>query len=134
MDKRRASRVAFIYGVVTALAVTGIILFTLIAGWAWRQSLFLTIGVLVVLWALMFSLLEVKRLSSRSPGILGPKEIVDPDAPRRVPVQSSTGEPEEHHEFHPESPGMDQGQLTANLPEALPLVGEVERRHREKHA
>lgn len=134
MAKRQASRIAFAYGVVTALAVTAIILYSLVAGWSFKQSLFLTIGVLVILWALMFSLLEVKRISSRSKSIAGPEEAFDPDASRRVPVEPATGEPQVHHEFHPGSPGMDQGQLTANLPDAVPFVGEVERRHREKHA
>lgn len=133
MAKRRASRLAFVYGVVTALAVTAIILYSLVAGWSWRQSLILTIGVLAILWALMFSLLEVKRISSRSRSILGPKEAVDPDASRRVTVGPPTGEALPHHEFHPGSPGMDQGQLTANLPDAVPFVGEVERRHQKEH-
>ena len=121
MSKRKTSRMIFTYGVITALALTGIILFVLIAGWSFRQAIWLTVGVLVVVWTIIFSFMETHRIAAHSKSITGPKDLVDPDAPRELIVEPPTGEPEEHHEFHKGSPGLDQGQLTSRLPDQLPL-------------
>lgn len=127
MSKRKASRVVFIYGVVSALALTAIVLFVLIAGWSWRQSVWLAVGVLVIVWAILFSFLETHRIANGARSITGPKDAIDPDTPRQLIVEPPTGEPQVHHEFHRGSPGLDQGQLTSQLPEHLPLVGKLQK-------
>jgi len=132
MSNRKRSRIAFIYVVATAIVATCIILYSLMAELSRWQSLVLLMGVLVVVWAIIFSFLEVGRLASRSPKISGPDEIVDPDAPRRVVVEPSTGDPSPHHENHPASPGQDQGQFTSQLRGDTPFVEFLQRR--KKHA
>jgi len=133
MGRRRASRVTFIYGVVTALVVTAIVLYSLVADWSWFQSLLLTIGTLVVAWAIVFSFMEVHRIATRSKSITGPDDIVDPDAPRKVTVGPPTNEATPHHEFHPGSQGLDQGQLTSRL-SGTPTPREFFRRGKDKPA
>lgn len=133
MAKRKASRVAFIYVVISALIITAMVLYTLIAGWSWMQSFWLTLGVLVVAWGIIFSMLEVKRIATRSKSIAGPPDAIDPDAPRKVVVQPATGEATPHHEFHTGSEGLDQGQLTSRLT-GTPTPGDLLRRGHDKKA
>lgn len=132
MSKRRRSRIAFIYVVATAVVATCSILYSLTAELSRWQSLVLLVGLLVVIWAIIFSFLEVGRLASRSPKISGADETVDPDAHRRVIVEASTGDPYPHHENQPASPGMDQGQFTSQLRGETPLMEFLHRR--KKHA
>lgn len=133
MAKRTASRVAFIYVAVSALVITAIVLYSLTAGWSWMQSLWLTLGVLAVVWGILFSILEVRRIAARRESISGPPDIVDPDAPREVIVEPPTGEATPHHEFHAGSRGLDQGQLTSRLT-GTPTPGELLHRGRDKKA
>jgi hypothetical protein len=127
MTNRKKSRIAFIYAVITAVTVTCIFLYSLMAGLARSQSVLLLIGCLIVVWAIVFSFVEVRRLAA------GPhssdKELVDPDGPRRIIVEPPTGEPYPHHEQHAGSPGQDQGQLTSRLPDDTPTLGKLFRRH-----
>ncbi len=132
MAKRRASRVVFTVGTISAIVATCIILFTLQAGWKWPQALVLLIGSLVLVWAILFSFMELRRVATGSPAITGPREEFDPDAPRRVTVRPPTGNPEPHHEHYPESPGQDQGQLTSRL-EGTPSLREMLRRRGESN-
>lgn len=121
MTKREKSRVIFVCGVLTALTITGIALYTLMADLDWSQTLLLLLGCLLVLGAILFTFFEVRRLaglSNRSPG--SPDEDTDPDATRIVVIEAATGEPYPHHEGHVGSPGLDQGQLTSQLPDAPP--------------
>jgi hypothetical protein len=122
------------YAVASAVVATCIILYSLMAELSGWQSLVLLLGVLVVVWAIIFSFLEVRRIASRSQKITGPDEAVDPDAPRRVLVEPSTGDPCPHHENHNGSPGMDQGQFTSQLRGETPLIEFLQRRARKKHA
>lgn len=115
MAKRKASRVAFTFVVVSAVVITAVVLYSLTARWNFWQSLWLTVGVLVVVWGILFSILEVRRIAARSKSIVGPADIVDPDAPRKVVVEPPTGEATPHHEMHPGSAGLDQGQLTSRM-------------------
>ncbi len=96
MAKRKASRVAFLYAVITAVVATCIILFSMMAELSRWQSLVLLLGVLIVVWAIVFSFLEVGRIASGSKSIRGPDEAVDPDAPRRLIVEPPTGHPYPH--------------------------------------
>jgi len=131
MAKRRTSRVTFLYGVATTVVATCIVLYSLVAGWSGFQSVLLLVGSLIVVWAIVFSFLEVGRIASRSEKITGPDEVVDPDAPRKVIVAPPTGHPYPHHEDHVESAGLDQGQLTSRL-SGTPSVGELFPRGRHK--
>jgi hypothetical protein len=130
MSKRRTSQVAFIYAVVTAVVATCIVLYGLTADWSRFQTVLLLLGSLVVVWAIVFSFMEVGRLAARSKKITGPDELVDPDAPRTVIVEPPTGEATPHHEAHVGSPGLDQGQLTSNLPDHTPLLEKLSYRGR----
>jgi hypothetical protein len=115
MAKRKASRVAFVFAVVTALTITAVVLYSLVADWSWFQGVLLIVGTLVVVWTITFSFLEVSRIAARSKSIIGPADMIDPDGPREVTVNPPTAEATPHHEFYPESRGQDQGQLTSRL-------------------
>jgi hypothetical protein len=118
---RKTSRVAFTFAVISAVAITAITLYSLFAGFTLFETLFLLLGSLVVTWAMIFSVFEVRRIASHAKSIsadISQQELVDPDVPCVVIVQSSTGDPCPHHENHAESPGLDQGQLTSRLPDS----------------
>ena len=80
MYRRKRSQIAFVYVVASAIVATCIILYSLMAELSLWQSLVLLLGVLVVVWAIIFSFLEVGRIASRSHKISGPDEALDPDA------------------------------------------------------
>jgi hypothetical protein len=121
MTKREKSRTIFVCGVLTALAITCIILSALIADLGWSRTLLLSLGCLLVLGAILFTFFEVRRLAEVSNRSRGPSdEEADPDVSRIVVIEPATGEPYPHHEGHIGSPGLDQGQLTSQLPDALP--------------
>ena len=128
MSSRKASRVAFTYAVVTAVVATSIGLYILTSNIPRSEGLLLLIGCLLVVWAIVFSFLEVGRIAAHSKKITGPDELVDPDAPRRVIVEPPTGEPYPHHEAHTGSGGRDQGQLTSSLPDHTPSIRKLLRR------
>ncbi len=126
MAKRRAVRTAFVFVVVTAVIVTSIVIYSLVAALTSWESLVLLMGTLVVVWAIVFTILEMYRLA-RLPkdGQAVIENEDDLEFPRTVVVQSPTGEPYPHHEHYPESPGLDQGQLTSQLPDSRPWIGEL---------
>jgi hypothetical protein len=135
MANRKASRIAFLYAVVTALVATCIILFSMMVELSRWQSLVLLLGVLVVVWAIIFSFLEVGRIASGAKRIRGPDEAVDPDAPRHLIVEPPTGHPYPHHEDHEGSAGFDQGQYTSRLRDELPSIRSLwHRAHSKKPA
>lgn len=117
---RKSSRVAFAFVVASAIAITCITLYSLIAGFSRLETLFLLLGCLIVIWAMIFSFFEVRRIAERSKSI-AEREEVDPDAPSQVKVGPPTGHPYPHHEDHRESAGFDQGQLTSRLPDLPPI-------------
>ena len=123
MSKRKTSRITFLYAVITALVITSVVLYSLLAHLGRTQAMILMFGVLLVVWAILFSFLEVRRIAAREDKISGPDEGSDPDAARRVPVEPPTGEPYPHHEAHAGSPGFDQGQYTARMPDEEPVFG-----------
>src|SRR5579863_3339158 len=105
MTNREKSQMAFVYAVVTAITVTCIVLYSLMADLSRSQILLLLFGTLFVLWAIVFTFFEVGRIARASKkGALPPvQETLDPDAPRRVIVEPPTGHPYPHHEDHAES-------------------------------
>jgi hypothetical protein len=123
MYNRKNSRIAGVYVAATAVTVTSLVLYSLMAGLPASESLLLLLGVLIVIWAIVFTFLEVGRIAARAKSIAGSDELVDPDAPRTVIVEGPTGEATPHHEAHAGSPGLDQGQLTSNLPDHTPTIG-----------
>lgn len=121
MTKRERSRVIFVSGALTALTVTCIVLYSLVADVGLSQTLLLLFGCLLVLGAMLFTFFEIQRLVRFSNRGSGPSvEDRDPDAARIVVIDPPTGEPYPHHEHHTGSPGLDQGQLTSQLPDSPP--------------
>jgi hypothetical protein len=130
MVNRKSSRVAFTFAAISAVVITTIVLYSLVAGFTAFQALTLLGGSLLVTWAILFSFFEVRRIAQRSKSITGEVSDIDPDAPRKVVVGPPTSEATPHHEFWPESPGSDQGQLTSRL-SGTPSPGELFRRKKQ---
>jgi hypothetical protein len=122
---RKKSRLLFGFGTATAVAVTCIVLYSLIAGLSPLQTSIWLVGSLIVVWAGLFSFFEVRRIAAgRSTSIFwdGSDDRIDPDAPRVVIVEPPTGEATPHHEDHLGSEGLDQGQLTSRIPDTFPIA------------
>jgi hypothetical protein len=117
---------AFLYAVVS-VAVIGIVMtYSWIAGLAWWQTVLMLVGLLVGALATLFSLLEIRRIAQRvDRGGEALQEEANPYPPRAVSVAPPTGDPCPHHEDYTESQGLDQGQLTAHLPDATPFVDKL---------
>ncbi len=118
-----------------AVTVTVVIAYSLIASLAWWQSLLLLIGCLFGIWTIVFSFLEVYRAARNAKNSASEafNEDTDPYASRTVAVGPPTGEPYPHHEDFVESAGLDQGQLTSQLPGSTPFIdGFLNRRHDKK--
>jgi hypothetical protein len=130
---RKKSRVLFGFGIATAVAVTCILLYSLIAGLSLLQTTFWMFGSLIVIWTSLFSFFEIRRIAAgRSTSIFwdDSDNRIDPDAPRVVTVEPPTGEATPHHEHHLGSEGLDQGQLTSLLPDTFPIVATPARARR----
>lgn len=121
---RGKEKYAFLYGVAAAIAATGVIVYSLIASLNWWQTSLLLIGCVLVVWTVVFSVLEMNWGDRNKKGeAKSLNEEPDPYASRTVVIGPPTGEPYPHHEDHAESPGLDQGQLTSQLPDSLPFFG-----------
>ena len=119
---RGEERLAFLYVVISAIAIACVMTYAGIAGLYWWQTALLLTGGLLGAWATLFSFLEVRRLG-QTPNERQTKALAeDPYLSREVVVAPSTGEPCPHHEDYPESAGLDQGQLTSSLPGGTPLI------------
>ena len=121
LEKSFASerRFGFLYAVISAAAIATVMIFSGIAGLAWWQSLAMGIGTVGVGWAVLFSVLEMRRLANAG----GPKEDPNPYPARTLTVAPPTGDPYVHHEDYVESQGFDQGQLTSRIPDDTPFFG-----------
>ena len=133
MDKNRPNiagivsgqeKFTFIYVVLSAVAITCVVAYSLIASLGWLQSSLLFIGSLLVAWAIAFSFLEVRRAARIAKnGAEEPSKVeADLYASRSVAVAPPTRDPYPHHEDYVESQGFDQGQLTARIPDSTPLI------------
>jgi hypothetical protein len=118
---RKGARVAFTFAVISAVVASCITVYGLAAGFSAFEGVFLGVGCMIVLWAIIFSFFEVQRIARRSKRISGNASGIDPDAPRVVIVEPPTGHPYPHHETHDGSPGLDQGQLTTQSPDMSPF-------------
>jgi hypothetical protein len=98
----------------------GVAILSMVVSFIWWQSLLLAMGMSLVVWGITFTVLEVRRIA-------GIHRTLDEVVAYRnqcgaVVVQPPTGDACPHHEDYPESPGMDQGQLTSNLQGSTPLI------------
>ena len=126
-------RFAFLYAVIAAAAIASVMIYSSMAGLAGWPRLLMLIGTVIVGWAVLFSFLEVRRLA-QTPKNRADEALVDanPYHSRIVVVEPPTGEATPHHEDHPESPGLDQGQLTSQLPDSMPFIDTFFSRGRDK--
>ena len=134
---RKKSWIEFLYVVLTAIALTGIVLYSLTEKLSWSQIMLLSAGSLLVIWAIVFTFVEVQRIAGQSQKSIVQSfdEADDWDLPRRVVVEPPTDEPCPHHEDHAGSEGLDQGQLTSQLSGTTPLIAELrDRAQRKKRA
>lgn len=119
-----SSPVALPYYIASIVGVAvGVVMISMAVGLVWWQSLALGVGVSLVVWGVTFTVLEVRRIAGISTASRTPDEIeAYRNRHRAVLVLPPTDEPCIHHENCAESPGMDQGQLTSNLPAGTPLI------------
>ncbi|MGB6943336.1 MAG: hypothetical protein WBE37_13125 [Bryobacteraceae bacterium] len=121
---RGREKFAFLYGITAAIAATCVIAYSLIASLNWWQTSLLLIACVLVVCTLVYSVLEMHRDDENKHGEADAfREEPDPYAARTVVVAPPTGEPYPHHEYYAESQGLDQGQLTSQLPDSLPFFG-----------
>ncbi len=112
-------------------AATLALLVGLTEGLTVPDCLILVIGAAVITGGVIFTFLEVRRLA-----LPAGAQVTQPEPPsadrlsalanlRRamLPVAEST-EACPHHEYYPESPGQDQGQLTSRWPSSTPNLRE----------
>lgn len=131
---RGKEKFAFLYGSTAAVTATCVITYSLIARLVWWQSLLLLIVCLFGVWMIVFSFLEVYRATRNAKNTASEAldADTDPYASRTVTVGPPTGEPYPHHEDYAESPGLDQGQLTSQLPDWTPFMGRFPNLRRDK--
>jgi len=112
----------FLYVAFSCFALTGAIVYSMLAGLTRLQSLFLLVGSVLVACAAVFFSLEVRRMARGARGVEAVKAEADIYASRSVPVNPPSGEPYPHHEQFVESAGFDQGQLTSRIPGETPFL------------
>jgi hypothetical protein len=128
---RGEESIAFLYVVVAVGAISTAMLYSVVAGLTWWQDLLMLIGSLILGWAILFSVLEVRRSASTPEDRA--KQAFQEDYPDRiVVVDPPTGDPCPHHEDYPQSAGLDQGQLTSRIPDSTPFVDRFLNRPRGK--
>jgi len=116
-------RFAFLYVVIFAAALATVMTYSGLAGLSWWKSVLMLIGTVIVGWAILFSVLEVRRLGKSEKDVAAEREAdVNPYTSREVVVKGPTNDPYPHHEDYVESQGFDQGQLTSRIPDTTPLV------------
>lgn len=119
--RNKQVRELFPYIVALVLTITFVILLSLTVGFSVSQAVLLGVGCALLVWAGVFTVIQFIRCPKRPDGRR--REEPEPDVRRVLIVEPPTGEPQPHHEHHPESPGLDQGQLTCHWPSSTPLIG-----------
>lgn len=106
----------------------------LMAGLPWQQCLILMFGVSCLVGGIVFTLLEMRRLTHPPAGATAPLQTTKAaTALRRIVVHSWRNiDPLPHHENCPECPGQDQGQRTSNLPDSTPFLEVIAARLRNR--
>jgi hypothetical protein len=129
----RERRFAFLYAVIAAAAVAFVMTISGVAGLVWWQSVLMLIGTVIVGWAVLFSVLEIRRLGKGKDEV---EEAEDVDAypSRKVVVAPPTCDACVHHEDYVESQGFDQGQLTSRIPDGTPFIDEMLRGREKQEA
>src|SRR5277367_2346963 len=97
---RKKSRVLFVFGTATAVAITCIVLYSLMASLSLFQTSLFLVGTLIVIWAGLFSFYEVRRIAAgrfTSIYLDGSDNQIDPDASCVVIVEPPTDEATPHH-------------------------------------
>lgn len=117
-------RFAFLYAVIAAAAIAFVGTISGVAGLFWWQSALMLIGTVIVGWAVLFSILEIRRLGKGKDALAEPEEA-RPSPMQKLVVAPPTADACVHHEDYPESQGFDQGQLTSRIPADTPLVAEL---------
>lgn len=120
-------------------AATLALLVGLVEGLSLPDCLILVMGAAVITGGVIFTILEVHRLASPAGA-----PVTQPEHPSAhglsafanlgramQPVAEST-EACPHHEYYPESPGQDQGQLTSRWPSSTPSLREFLRAYRRR--
>ena len=124
-------RFAFLYVVIAAGALASAMIYSGIAGLTLAQTILAVIGAVVVGWAILFSILEVRRLAKTpAEAAQALEEASNPYTPRTVVVDPPTADPYPHHEDYTQSSGCDQGQLTSRIPDTTPLIARLLGRRR----
>jgi len=124
--------VAFQFEATLAIVAVATLAFIigLVAGLSWQECVTLIIGVSCLLGGIVFTLIEMHRLthpptSRRSP----PPSTKAATVLRKIVARSwQSVDPLPHHENYPECPGQDQGQRTSNIPGSTPLLEEIAQR------
>ena len=124
-------RFAFLYVVIAAGALASAMIYSGIAGLTLAQTILAVIGAVVVGWAILFSILEVRRLAKTpAEAAQALEEASNPYTPRTVVVDPPTADPYPHHEDYTQSSGFDQGQLTSRIADTTPFIGRLLGRRR----
>ena len=124
-------RFAFLYVVIAAGAVASAMIYSDITGLAWSKSLMLAIGAVIVGCAILFSVLEVRRLAQTPEEAAKARmDAVNPYTSRTLVVDPPTADPYPHHEDYTQSAGFDQGQLTSRIADTTPIIEKFRRRSR----
>ena len=124
-------RFAFLYAVIAAGAIASAMIYSGLTGLTLWQTGLALIGAVVVGWAILFSVLEVRRLA-QTPDEAAKEleEASNPYTSRTVVVEPPTADPYPHHEDYVQSSGFDQGQLTSRIPDSTPFIDRFLRRRR----
>ena len=126
-------RFAFLYVVIAAGAVASAMIYSGITGLTLAQTILAVIGAVVVGWAILFSVLEVRRLAQTpDEAAKALEEASNPYTTRTVVVEPPTADPYPHHEDYVQSSGFDQGQLTSRIPDTTPFISRFARRGRKE--
>ncbi len=126
-------RFAFLYVVIAAGATASAMIYSGIVGLAWWQSLLAVIGAVVVGCAVLFSVLEVRRLAQTpNEAAKALEEASNPYSARTVVVDPPTADPYPHHEDYAQSSGFDQGQLTSRIADTTPFINRFGTRGRKE--
>jgi len=123
-NNRKTSPVTLPYylGAIISLG-TCLLIVSLMTGIGWWRSLIVAIGAVVLIWGILFSILEIRRNAGLARTERTAEELEAFRNPhRQVTVEPPTNEATPHHEDHPGSEGRDQGQLTSHWPVPTPLV------------